>query len=326
METRKIISFGSSSYVVSVPKSWILQHKLKKGDTIQVENRKDELALYPGEVHRKDEPKRILIDVNGNDLELIKSKIISAYLNNYVIIDIKGAELPKTASVIKGIIRNLTGFEIIQQTETKITAKDLLNIREISLPTLVRRIDNIVRSMIMDSIDCLNTCHYESINDRDKDVNRLVFLARRVIHGIFEDPSLVRYFKMNLVELMFVRDIVIHLEKVGDKTKRIARSLKSAENLTKEEKEHFRTIYTDTYNSYLTVMKAYYKRTTALAFEVELDNKNRIKKCNDYVEDVLKNDPVDTAQAMDNLRSMSVCIGMIAKSVLGIGEDTIKLE
>lgn len=304
-----------------MPKTWITQHKLKKGDTIHMENRNDELALYPGEIHQKEEPSRMLIEIDGCDLELIKSKIVSAYLNNYAIIDIKGSELPKSAARIKAVLRNLTGMEIIQQTETKITAKDLLNIKEISLPTLVRRIDNIVRSMIMDSIDCLNICHYESINERDMDVNRLVFLARRVIHGIFADPSLLRYFKASLVELMFIRDIVIHLEKIGDETKRVARRLRTARNLTSNEKEEFRTVYSVMYNSYLTVMKAYYKRNTPLAFDVEMENKKRIGLCNAFTEETLKNDVVETSRAMDDLRNMSVFVGMIAKSVLGMGSD-----
>ena len=47
MDTRRIISFGTSSYVVSVPKNWVRENNLKKGDLIHVEDRKDELILSP---------------------------------------------------------------------------------------------------------------------------------------------------------------------------------------------------------------------------------------------------------------------------------------
>ncbi|MCX6707491.1 MAG: phosphate uptake regulator PhoU, partial [Candidatus Woesearchaeota archaeon] len=85
------------------------------------------------------------------------------------------------AASIKLILRNLTGIEIIQQDSERIIAKDLLNINEISIETLIRRMDNITRSMLTDSISCLRKDIYEEIYERDMEVNRLLYLAYRVI-------------------------------------------------------------------------------------------------------------------------------------------------
>ncbi len=38
MEYRKLISFGKSSFVVSLPKSWVTQNKMKKGDLVYFED------------------------------------------------------------------------------------------------------------------------------------------------------------------------------------------------------------------------------------------------------------------------------------------------
>ena len=45
MEYRKLISFGKSSYVVSLPKSWVVQNKLKKGDLLYFDEKEKDLIL-----------------------------------------------------------------------------------------------------------------------------------------------------------------------------------------------------------------------------------------------------------------------------------------
>ena len=243
METRKLISFGTSSFVISVPKSWVKKNALRKGDLLHIEDKKDELTIYPSQGVKREEPKRTLIEVDNKDIDLIKTEIVSAYLNSYDIIDIAGRTLEQMAPAIKNILRNLTGMEIIQQTATKITAKDLINIKEISIRTLIRRMDNITRSMILDSIDSIEKDHYESIFERDMDVNRLVFLAYRVIRGAMINPKMAKYMIMGNNELMFSREIISEIEKISDHTKRIARRLRGATKLTKDEKKALTDIY-----------------------------------------------------------------------------------
>ena len=49
MEFRKLIKFGNSSYVVSLPKKWIIRNRLEKGAVIYIDEDKDgNLALAPG--------------------------------------------------------------------------------------------------------------------------------------------------------------------------------------------------------------------------------------------------------------------------------------
>ncbi len=46
MNSRKIIKLGHSSYVVSVPKSWLKKNRLSKGDRLLVqENGKNDLIV-----------------------------------------------------------------------------------------------------------------------------------------------------------------------------------------------------------------------------------------------------------------------------------------
>ena len=133
MEKRKIIAFGSSSFIVSVPKAWIKENKLKKGDMLTLEEKDDELVFSAGNKEAREEERSIFIIAEGKDLQLVKSEIVSAYLNNYSIIDISGVSKKEDVIKIKDTLRKLIGFEIIRQEYEKICVKDLLDIREASI-------------------------------------------------------------------------------------------------------------------------------------------------------------------------------------------------
>tara|TARA_Y100000031_G_C8191181_1_gene371468 strand:- start:35 stop:1003 length:969 start_codon:yes stop_codon:yes gene_type:complete len=322
METRKIISFGSSSFVISVPKTWIRENKLKKGDVVHIENKKNELAVYPSEVVRDEEPKRIHIDIDKKSLQLVQSQIVSAYLKGYDVIDIRGDAVEKQSAKIKTILRNLTGLEIIQQSSNRITAKDLLNIKEISITTMMRRMDNIIRSMILDSIDCIKQCHYESILERDVDLNRLAFLTFRVIRSALDDPPLAKALNMNNVDLLFNWMIASHMEKIGDQTKRIARHVRGLD-LTKKEQDGFRDLFTAVYKDYLQVMKACYKNDISLAYGIDLSNRSRMTESNEYVQTLKGDHKTEMARAIDNLKSMRTDIKMLARAVMNSDENVV---
>src|SRR3989338_222548 len=112
MESRKIISFGSSSFVISLPKAWVNENKLKKGDLVHIDDKKSELLVYPSVMKKDEEPKQTVILTDDKDLDYIRTKIVSSYLNGYGLIDIKGSRMEQDAPHIKAILRNLTGLEI----------------------------------------------------------------------------------------------------------------------------------------------------------------------------------------------------------------------
>lgn len=314
MESRKIISFGNSSYVVSIPKAWVKENKLKKGDLINVDEKKDELVLYPGQNDREEEPKVMVIEIDGKCINMVKSRIVSAYLNNYDVIEVKGKIATDTAVKIKSILRNLTGLEIIQQDAGKIVAKDLLDIKEISIETLIRRIDNIIRSMLTDSARCINENLYEDLYERDIDVNRLVYLAYRVIRAAIVDQKIAKVLGKTNIDLLFEHSLIEKLEKVADKSKRVARWLKDA-NLTDSEKKELESIYGLIRESYLDAMKSYYKKDLELAFNVEVDNREKIAKMNEFIKE---RQNAHVHMAIEQLKSMSVSAKNIARAVIGM--------
>ena len=288
IDHRKLMGFSKGSYIVTMPKSWILKHNLKKGDTISIEEGSNELIFYAGQKEPKRKEKAISIETEGKKLAIIKAEIVSAYLNNCNTIEIRSKNLADDAPVIKGIIRNLSGMEIIEQTGTKIVAQDLIDVSSISIQNIIRRMDVITRSMMDDLLLCIEgKCDSKSIIQRDADVNRLYFLGYRVIRNAMENPAVMRELNMNTWHITNHRSVLIRIEEIADTQKRVSRLLLNAQ-LRDETLEGIKEISEDIKNSYNHVMKAYYTNDKKIALEIEINHENLIEKCNKFLENASK--------------------------------------
>jgi phosphate transport system protein len=284
IDFRKIIGFGKGGYVVSLPRGWINKNRLKKGDLLAIDEGSGVLIFSVNSEEEKKEEKSTTIDASGKKLERLKAEIVSAYLNNYTTIEIVSKKILTNAVEIKEILRNLAGLEIMEQTSTRLVAKDLISINEISIEGIIRRMDIIIRGMIDDCAKCIEgEDHYESIYQRDTDVNRLFYLATRVIKNGLKNPRISKILNRDPHQLNSDHLIVIRLEKIADRQKRIARHLRGI-NLSKETVDELGQLYNDVKKSYLEVMKAYYTHNRDLAFDIELRNKQVIKDCIEFLD------------------------------------------
>ncbi len=271
-----------------MPKSWVEKHNLKKGDTVSVEEGSNELIFYAGEKETKREEKSISINAEDKPLKRIKVEIVSAYLNNYNTIEIFSKTLDDDAPVIKGILRNLSGMEIIEQTGNRIVAKDLIDVSSISISNLIRRMDIITRSMIDDTILCIGgKCNPKSIEHRDTDVNRLYYLSFRVVKNAMEDPMLMKKLKTNPWKLLSDKMIMSRIEEIADRQKRVSRLIMEAEFEDKN-LEEFKKINEEIRERYNNVMKAYYNNDKEIAYNIEVTNKDVVEKCDKFLENISK--------------------------------------
>ena len=326
IDIRKLISFGKGSYIVSMPKSWIEKNNLKKGDLISVADDGFELVLSASQQEKKPDVKEISIDTKGKDMEFLKGEIVSAYLNGYDTINIIFENNNKDAPRIKEIIRNLSGLEIMEQTSTRIAAKNLININEISIKNIIRRMEIITRAMMEDSILCGRGQPYENIHHRDVDVNRLYFLGARVIKNAIKNPRIAKSLGTEPWELHSDTIMLARLERIADTQKRIARYLCGL-SLDKAVRAELESIHADIREAYNEVMKSYYNKEIDTALKVEVSNKERTNKCDRFLEKYTQpnvhaksksaySNIVMIAKIIENLKATSVEIRNIARTVL----------
>ena len=327
IDVRKLISFGKGSYIISMPKSWIEKNNLKKGDLIALDDEGVELVLKANNEEKRQDITEISIDSKEKTVEMLKTEIVSSYLNGYDTINIhfnnNSQEVPK----IKGIIRNLSGLEIMEQTSTRLVAKNLININEVSISNIIRRMDIITRAMMQDAALCSRgQCTYDNIDNRDLDVNRLYYLSYRVIKNALKNPRVAKALGQEPWQLHMDTSILKKLERIADKQKRIARFLHNAK-IDRESLNDLDSIYTDIIESYNNVMKSYYNKDKELAFKIEVSNKSRAESCNRFLERYMQahanakskaanDDLVSVARIVENLKATTVEIRDMARVVL----------
>lgn len=281
MDIRKLISFGKTSYVISLPKDWVKRNNLQKGDMISLqEHDGGDITVSSNNKKPASESTEVIINVDKKDANRLQREITSAYINNYNPIVLVGTELKSKAAEIKNTTKNLIALEIMQQTSDKIIARDFLNMEKVSIPSLVRKMDIIVRDMIVDCKKCFEEDLYESIYGRDDDINRLNFLIFRAIKSALQNPDILRAYKTTTYELVTQWFVNLHLEKIGDHIKRIARNMKIMKNkITPKNAALLLETLTFAEKRYLDTIKAYYNNDTSLAYGLASTKKEALDSC-----------------------------------------------
>jgi len=282
MEYRKLISFGKSSYVVSLPKSWIKQNQLKKGDLIYLEESKEGLILQANYQDKNAEETEIVINVNNKSLKRIQREIIAAYIHNFKKIICVGKEVKTKATKIQEIIQKLVALEIIEQDNNKIVAKDFLNLNDISLNQIVKKMDVISRSMLSDCKNMFKEDNSTSIYNRDQDINKFRYLVYRIVwYGMSNPTAAFKKFNLSQVDLFNYWWFSLSIEQIGDCIKRIARHLKETK-LNKKNQEDYLNLLTGIEKEYLDILKAYYANDVESSHNILNERGDLIRKADDF--------------------------------------------
>jgi len=311
---RKIIKFGNSSFVLSLPIDWIKKNSLGKGDLVSIsENINNELVLSASSKEKSVQRKEIVIDINNKDLSRIKREIVSAYLNSYGVIRIKGKISANLIEEIKTITKGLTALEIVEQNPDSLIAKDFLDVGEITFQEILRKMDTITRSMIVDlkSIDKEDLS--KSIIARDEEVNRMVYLIIRTMRFTLNTPSLShKENRVSMGNILSIWDIALTIESIADDVKRTAREFSKIKT-SLQIKNEILQVLEGIEHFYWESMKAYYTSDVELAFKLSLSKARLSDKCNELHEKFW--DTKHTPIILENFKSIISSIHNLGRRV-----------
>ena len=198
---RRVQSTGRGSYIISLPKEWVLDIGLKKGSEIDFSVQPDSsLTLVPRklkeEFDESDSSKLIEyyinVDVSEDDLQSALRMIKALYVISADVIRVhfKGAEDAfKGKNLIKNFARDtLLGAEIIDETQDEITLQILIKQSEFPIEKAVRRMVIVALSANRDSITALkkrDDSLFQSVISAYHDANRLgLYAVRQLKYGI----------------------------------------------------------------------------------------------------------------------------------------------
>jgi phosphate uptake regulator len=268
MIIRRLVKAGQASHTISLPKEWLDRHKLKKGDLVYLYEKGDkELTITPESKADEVVPqKEITIPIDGKELSTIQREITSAYINNYNTIILNGQSITKQTKDIRKMLHDFVALEVADQTASSIIAKDLLNLKEISIDKTIRRMDMLVRSMIQDSIAALDNAELaQSVQVRDYEVNRAYFLLMRLLKSSLANKQIADFFQLSNEKVLSYYYLTINLENFADCAKHLS------EYLAKEKKkDKVKQVLQGVEKNYLEVMKSYFTRDKKLADGVAL--------------------------------------------------------
>jgi len=307
MQIRRLVKSGLSSFTVALPKEWVDKNKLKKGDFLYVDEIDNRLSIAAEPKKEKPERKEIVIHTDGKSDKRIRREIRSAYLDDYFGIYIKGSNLKAMTASIKKDVHDLVSLETIEESQDKIIARSFLDFSDISVTDIIRRIDNITRSMFSDSIACIveYPTDYDTaklLTDRDADVNRLTFLVFKILKACMKDINVCKKAELSYLETLKYWHLVFIVEKIADEAKRITRFIKQIhEKKLKIDKKELVKLYQEVKLYYETVMKAFYKTDFILSDEVYSQKSPLLRKCEEFFEN---NKSVETAEISGKLKSI----------------------
>lgn len=284
MDQRKLIKLGNSSFAIALPKDWIDKSGLKKGDNIFViPNSNGELII--GSKYNKDKTSKFnSLDLKDEDETSLQVELISSYLRDYDTLKIKNNLDIKQKKHVKDLVKNLMSFEIIEENQDEIILKDLFNLDEADIKSFVRRIDNILRSFFEDIITAvksgkINKELSKEIQVADVEITRLYLLIGRIFMKSLDNPSMLHSIKTNSLDLFRNWWIALHLEKVGDELKRVAKIL---ENPIKADNKFLIGLFDEINKNYIGCVSSYYSNNKQMNKEVIGANQKIISTCEKY--------------------------------------------
>jgi phosphate uptake regulator len=220
-DTRKIQITGKSTFIVTLPKKWVLDSKLRAGAELGFSYQDDgSVLIVPPGYREKQLVKKISAD---RDFDCVERDITALYiLGNCQAIEIHGTEITnEKRNMIRDLCKQLIGFEMVESSPGKIIIRNLLSTEEFTLEKATKRMFSLVYLMFDDLIRVLNEnddllC--KDLISRGIEIDRTYFLISRVYlrkmnlknHLAKEDLSLTQafYYRMAAEEIDNTGDLI----------------------------------------------------------------------------------------------------------------------
>ena len=235
-ETRKIQFTGKSSYIISLPKQWVMDLGLKQGDQIKIIRKgSSTLELYPPKFESRIQKKEdATIEIGSEeDASSIVRKLISLYFLGYKTIHVKpkdGRLSPNQRNTVKEAVkRMLMGSEIISDSISGITVQVLVNLLELSVDGAFKRMLHLAESMSSDAILSVKENNSElaqEVINTDDEVDRFGFYIIRQLKIAIQNEHMLKEMGFrNARNCLGYRLIVKNIERVGDHASFIAKDV-----------------------------------------------------------------------------------------------------
>jgi len=200
-EVRKLQVTGGSTFILSLPKEWIIKTGLKKGSHLNLEMQNNGyILLIPEGSEKTEKPSEAIIKISPNEApDFVIREIVSAYLVGYNVIYLRAKngrlDLAQRNTIKDFTRKMLVGTEIIADSPSEVLMKVLLSYPELSVQSVLRRMCIISASMHKDVIKALKELNRELAQEviaMDDEVDRFSLYIIRQLKAAVEDEKIIK--------------------------------------------------------------------------------------------------------------------------------------
>jgi|Deesub1362B_J571_1020462.scaffolds.fasta_scaffold00003_334 phosphate transport system protein len=220
---RKIQKTTTGTYFVTLPKNWIEMNKIKHGDMVDIEIRKDgALIIYPTSHISREKENKVTIPYRYGEMSSVSDIIMGAYLLGYDIIEVISLEdgiEPKDREEIRRFVQFFIGLEVLDESERTIIIRSILDPSYTDPSKLLKRMAYLVEDMLRDGFKAIlngDNRLASFVTQRDREVNRVYFLLIRLLRGALRNPMLADRYNLNPLDYLDYRVAAKTIESIGD--------------------------------------------------------------------------------------------------------------
>ena len=224
-ESRKLQKTGGSTLIVSLPKKWTTENKLKAGSEVRLtEQPNSTITIDPNQTNLR--KKISVVKCNDEESQHLFRDLIGVYLAGGTEIKVIGNPrlTVKERKPIRKFSASVIGLEIIEEEATQALLTDMSNPGALPFRTAIKRLYKIVSAMYNDSILILEGSEdlAADVVDRDKEADKLQWFIERQFNMMLENSNLSRQLEASSFEGVVYSNVARYLERIADHACRLA--------------------------------------------------------------------------------------------------------
>ena len=230
LEIRKVQQVGYSTLVVSLPRDWVKEVGLKRGDVISLVREADgTLRLFPAVGKETKNPIKVIVEADKIVEEGLLTRLVTGmYIIGHDTIQITSRRgLNKMhLDEIRKTVQRLTGISIVEQTLTYTTLQNFVDPTKFPVNGLLRRLYIITSSMLNAAYRSLKEKRKDLANEvlhMENEVDRIYWLVVRQLLLAIRDRMIGK--KLGIEHPLHIigsRTVAKFLEEIGDCVEDIA--------------------------------------------------------------------------------------------------------
>jgi phosphate uptake regulator len=235
-EIRKVQFTGRASYIVNLPKRWIVQHNVHQGDSLVVIPQVDgSLRIAPKSLALGDESLEAVMKVPSDlDNDALTRRLVSLYLSGYNTVRLvaSGGVTMVQREAVKDLIRTrFVGTEIVSESSDSMTLQVLMSLPELPVEDALRRMSIITGFMLKDAFKAVETLDKNLANSvmrADDEVDRFSLYVIRQLVGAVRSQLVMKEIGLSSpMECLGYRVVVKTVERMADHAAKIASTVVS---------------------------------------------------------------------------------------------------